>query len=362
MSEIKVNMLKTIDDSYSIVVDKGILSNAAFYCIKAVNVSRFVIITDTNVAKFYLKIVEDSFIKAGKKVLSYIYKAGEKYKNRKTKEEIEDFLLENKVDRTSCIITLGGGVTGDMGGFVAATFLRGLPFIQIPTTLLSQVDQSIGGKVAVDTPYAKNMIGAFYQPKLVLIDTDTLKTMPAEISLNGIGEVIKHSIISDAQLFEYLISNKENICKCDDGAMQFIVKRNCEIKRRVVEIDEKEMNIRKTLNFGHTLGHSIETLSDYKISHDECVIIGMYYESLAANEAGYLSEVDLQKIIKLLKEYMPLIKIPETVKTEDIIKKTYSDKKVKDGRVKYAIPVKIGEAKYDVEINESILLNVLNHY
>ena len=300
MTEIKVKLVKNIDDSYDIVIGKGIINELVSKIQNSVKSGQCLIITDTNVAKYHLETVKSILISAGYKILVYVFEAGERSKSRVVKEQIEDFMLENNVDRSSFILALGGGVTGDLAGFVAATYCRGIPFVQVPTTLLSQVDSSVGGKVAVDTPHAKNMIGAFYQPKLVFIDTETLQTMPNDLRLNGIGEIVKHGIIRDLSLFEFIEANVERIKNYDADIMTDIVARNCNIKRSVVETDEKESGLRKILNFGHTLGHAIEALSDYKIMHDECVLIGMYYETLCAVKKDFLDQKDAERIISVL--------------------------------------------------------------
>ncbi len=359
MAEIKVNLVKQIDNSYNIVIGSRILDQLPAQVKKVVNSKKIIIITDSNVAKYYLRQAESSFINEGFRVLTYIFRAGEKSKSRKTKEKIENFMLQNNVDRSSCVVALGGGVTGDMAGFVAATYCRGIPFVQVPTTLLSQVDSSVGGKVAVDTVHAKNMIGAFYQPKLVFIDTEVLRTIPLGLRLNGIGEVIKHGTILDAGLFDYIEANVDKIRNYDPEAMNIIVEKNCNMKRAVVEADEKEAGLRKILNFGHTIGHAVEALSNYKISHDECVMIGMYYEALCANSIGFLGSDDLDRIIALIKKFLPEIKIPKNIKKEEIIRKTYLDKKVSNGIVKYALPKKIGHTEYDIVIDEKIIKDVL---
>jgi 3-dehydroquinate synthase len=360
MTELRVNLKKTVDDSYDIVIGKGMLSGLPARLKRTVNSGLFAIITDSNVAGFYLEKLRSSFAVEGLKTLAYVFKAGEKSKSRKVKSEIEDFLLENNVGRNSCIVALGGGVTGDMAGFVAATYCRGIPFVQVPTTLLSQVDSSVGGKVAVDTPHAKNMIGAFYQPRLVMIDVETLETIPAGMRLNGIGEIIKHGIILDKDLFEFIENNAERIKNYDTAVLQDVVTRNCGIKRGVVESDEKETGLRKILNFGHTIGHAVEVLSRYRLSHDRCVMTGMYYESLCANAIGLLGDAELHRIAGLIKKFLPDPSVPKGIKPEDVVRKTYLDKKVKDGVVKYALPERIGKAGYDVVVDEQIIRQILS--
>jgi 3-dehydroquinate synthase len=356
--QINVKLVKQIDDSYKITIGKDLFSNISDRITSLVKSNTFVIISDSNVYPIYGEKIKNSLTEKGNKVLTVTFKAGEESKTRETKSQLEDELLKNKIGRDACIITLGGGVTGDMGGYVAATYQRGIPFVQIPTTLLSQVDSSIGGKVAVDTLFAKNMIGAFYQPKAVFIDISVLKSLPSHLRLNGIGEAIKHGIIFDEEYFSFIEKNVDKIKSLDEKTMTLLVKRSCEIKTVVVEKDEKESGLRQILNFGHTIGHAVETLSDYKILHDNCVCIGMNYESLIAYKIGRITKKEYDRIKNILKAFDLPFNIPENMKPVDIIAKTFLDKKVKNNKVKYVLPSKIGHADFGIEVSENDILKI----
>ncbi len=318
----------------------------------------FVIITDDNTDKLYAKTVEDSLKKENLTVHKISFPHGEKNKTRKTKEKIEDELISLKVNRDWCIIALGGGVTGDMAGFVAATTLRGIPFIQVPTSLLAMADSSIGGKVAVDHPLGKNLIGAFKQPKMVISDIATLKTLPKKELLNGLSETIKHALIADKEFVKYLKDNTEKILNLEEEPLLHIVQKNTEIKSKVVAEDEKESGARKILNYGHTIGHAIEVLSDFKMSHGEAVALGMYYEAKIAVEIGVMSKEDEEGQNNLLKD-MKLIKDLPQLDIEKTIEATRLDKKAREGQAEYSLINNIGECKHSIRVEESIIKKVL---
>lgn len=229
---------------------------------------------------------------------------GEEYKNAATLEMIYDGLLENGMDRGAFIIALGGGVIGDMAGYAAATFLRGIPFVQVPTTLLSQVDSSVGGKTGINHRLGKNLIGAFYQPRFVLIDLKTLDTLPEREYLCGLAEAIKYGVVLDGDLFEYFEQNRQSIKARDKGALEHIVAESCRIKADVVERDEREGGLRAVLNYGHTIGHAVETLSGYgEIKHGEAVAIGMAQIAAIACRRGYSSVSSFERIIKIISDF-----------------------------------------------------------
>jgi len=250
-----------------------------------------IVVTETNVNKYYKL-----------NLPTVIFPAGEKNKTRETKQKVEDELIGLGINRDGIIIALGGGVTGDIAGFVASTLYRGIGYIQVPTTLLAMVDSSIGGKVAVDHPKGKNLIGSFYQPKLVYIDVETLNTLPKKEILNGLTEIIKHSFVYDKDYLEYLEKNYQNILDLDKNVLIHVIKRSIEIKARVVEKDEKESGLRKILNYGHTIGHAIELLSNFKLTHGEAVALGMYFESKIAVELGIMNKHDCDRQNHLLKK------------------------------------------------------------
>jgi len=352
---IQVCLKKQIDDSYNIFVGKEILAAQINEIVKMVKANCYYIISDSNVYPFHGNTIKEELIKKGLKVFHYIFPAGEQSKNRQMKAMIEDDLIKNKAGRDSLIIALGGGVTGDMAGFVAATYQRGIPFVQIPTTLLSMVDSSIGGKVAVDTDLAKNMIGAFYQPKAVFVDVSTLKTLPEKIKLNGICEAIKHGIIFDAKYFDFITNNADKIKSLDEKVMIDLIIGSIKIKSFVVEQDEKEKGLRQILNFGHTIGHAVESLTNYTILHDTCVGIGIASESLIALKLGMINKSIFDKIIDILKSFDIPATIPKELNPDSIIEKTYLDKKTKSNVVKYVLPTEIGKVDFEVEVPESIV-------
>src|SRR3989337_2743866 len=276
MEMIRVNLSS---NSYNIYLDKGLLERIGDTLVKEKAPCKTLLITDTNIEKIYGNIVAESLIRNKFDVRIVSLKPGEDQKTLETAITLYDACFDHKLGRHSMIIALGGGVVGDISGFVASTFMRGIPFIQIPTSLLAQVDSSIGGKVAVNHPKGKNMIGSFYQPKAVFIDTETLSTLPAP----GLVEVIKYGVIKDAELFEYIEKSLYDILQLNHHALLKIIATSCQIKAHVVEEDEKEKHLRAILNYGHTIGHAIETVTNYKkYRHGEAVAIGMLYATRVA--------------------------------------------------------------------------------
>ncbi len=288
MRKIAVNLGK---NSYDIHIEKGILGRVGDY----VRAKKTAVITDENVDKYYGEKVMSSL---GGEVRKLVLPAGEETKSFAHLQRVYDFLLDFKITRSDRIVALGGGVIGDLTGFAAATVLRGVPYIQVPTSLLAQVDSSVGGKVAVNSPYGKNLIGAFYQPKAVLIDPDCLNTLDPRFFADGMAEVIKYGCIRDAALFERL--ERGGI----DGGMEDVIARCCDIKRSVVEVDEFDTGERMILNFGHTLGHAIENYYQYKnYTHGEAVAIGMYHISLIGEQKGVTPPGVAERIKAVLEKY-----------------------------------------------------------
>ncbi|MBA4311251.1 MAG: 3-dehydroquinate synthase [Chlorobiaceae bacterium] len=371
--KLHINLKKITDNSYDIIIGTK-LSSVAGEIAKWNDVSKYFIITDSNVRRLY----GNKFLKAlqSHNVEAFIISvpAGEKSKTRKTKDQLENKLLKLNADRSSLIIALGGGVIGDLAGFVAATLLRGIPFIQIPTTLLSQVDSSIGGKVAVDHPLGKNLIGAFYQPKKVYIDVDTLKTLPVKEFRNGMAEIIKYSAILDNKLFSFLENNQSRITihsasrqrraspQAGGGQASLIhlIYRCCELKKMIVEKDERETGLRRILNFGHTIGHAIESLSYYKLSHGEAVAIGMVAEAKISAALGLLKQSEVVRLNNLLQLYKLPTDIPSRMDRNKIVQLTYHDKKAQQGKVQYTLLNKIGKAIVGVTVPKNIVKRVLS--
>jgi len=304
---------------------------------------KIVVLTDTNVDKCQADKCMDSLKSYEGEIYKYVIQAGEKSKNLDTIKDIYKFLIDLKLDRDSTLIALGGGVVGDITGFAAATFLRGINFVQVPTSLLAQSDSSVGGKVGVDFYGSKNIIGAFYQPKFVYINVNSLKTLPKRELQAGLAEVVKHGIIQDIDFFYYIDENVDKIFAFNEDVMQYLAKVNCSIKGNVVEKDEKESGLRAILNFGHTIGHAIETVMDFRLLHGECVSLGMV---AAFKMAQYLEMVD-QDLVEKVSNTLEKIGLPvtlEDIDVEKVYKQMFFDKKMKGNKLTFVLPrKKIGE-------------------
>ena len=365
MHNIEVSLKKNIDHSYKIIIGKGILSNISDELAKKNLAHSYALITDSNVEELYgLKLYNE--LKTSLTKLDLIsFPAGEQNKNRVIKSYIEDHMLKNKFGRDSAIIALGGGVVGDIAGFVAATYNRGIPYVQIPTSLVACVDSSVGGKTAIDTKYGKNLIGSFHQPVLVYIDTNTLKTLSKKELKEGLAEVIKYGVIQESALFNYLEQNIKKIFDFDDDALDYIVTTSCKIKAEVVEKDEKESNLRKILNFGHTIGHAIEQLSEYKISHGEAISRGMVLEGKVALKLTGWSEKDQHNLVELFNKADLPTNLPMDMDIEQIVDIMKVDKKARKGSIEMSLPEKIGkmadvDSNYGIKVNDKLILSVLS--
>ncbi|MGQ3684367.1 MAG: 3-dehydroquinate synthase [Candidatus Loosdrechtia sp.] len=345
-------------NGYNIFINESFLENIGNILVDKVGPCRTLIITDENVGKIYGHVVSEGLEKNGFCVSDLLIKPGEDQKNLATMSVIYEACFEHKLDRNSLIVTLGGGVVGDIGGFAAATFMRGIRFVQVPTSLLAQVDSSIGGKVAVNHPRGKNMIGSFYQPRAVFIDINTLSTLPYAELVAGLVEVIKYGVIRDNELFEYLERNINDVLKLDRNALLKIIAASCSIKASIVGEDEKEKHVRAILNYGHTIGHAIEAFTNYeKYRHGEAVAIGMLYASKIAFEMELTNNTVFERQYALFKRMgLPLQK---EFRSEDIIELLYLDKKTVGGRLRFILPKKIGHVVISDDVTEDILLRVL---
>ncbi len=323
---------------------------------------KMALVTNPVVKKLYGQRVIDSLKDAGFLVMSIDIPDGEQYKNLDWANAVYTALLINSFDRKSTLVALGGGVIGDLTGFAAATFMRGVPFVQVPTTLLSMVDSSVGGKTGVNHPMGKNMIGAFYQPRKVLMDLGVLKTLPKEEFLSGMAEVIKYGVIRDASLFEYLEKYRERILALDSEALTHIIRRSCEIKADVVIRDEREGGLRAILNYGHTVGHAIETAEHYTMRHGEAVAIGMVYAARLAHKTGLCDASVPERVEKLIRSYgLPagLSALSRKHSATELMDTMQVDKKAEGGKVKFILPTKIGEFVITKEWNEQHLRELL---
>ena len=281
---------------YDIVIEKSFSRLSDEFNRLGVTGRKLCIVSDSNVARLYADDVAKELEKTGNKVFTYVFKAGEENKNLNTVEDVYEFLIQNHFDRKDMLVALGGGVVGDLTGFTAATYLRGIDFIQIPTSLLAQVDSSIGGKTGVDFRAYKNMVGAFHQPRLVYMNMNTLKSLPPVEFACGMGEVLKTGLICDADFYEYVLANHEAIRALDTAALAKMIRRCCEIKAGVVERDPKEQGERALLNLGHTVGHAVEKLKDFQLLHGQCVAIGLVAAAYISWKRELLTEEEYNRI------------------------------------------------------------------
>lgn len=309
------------------------------------------IVTERNVASYYLNEVQELLEPHCRQLEIFIFQEGEENKNLQTVNQLYRFLIQHEFDRKDMLIALGGGVTGDLTGFAAATYLRGIDFVQVPTSLLAQVDSSIGGKTGVDFQSYKNMVGAFYMPKLVYININTLKTLSDRQFHSGLGEVIKHGLIQDEDYYHWINENKEKIAKREPDVLAEMVEGSCKIKRAVVEEDPKEQGIRAYLNFGHTFGHSIEKLMDFRLAHGECVAIGAVLASEMSFRRGYISEEEYEGI-KNIFDYFEFPGVPAELDFHKIIEETHHDKKMEHGSIKFILLKEIGKAEIFRDVTE----------
>ena len=324
--------------------------------------TKICIVTDSNVAKFYSDEVKSLLNKLDSTIYMHVFEAGEASKNLDTLSKLYENLIKFRMDRNDLLVALGGGVVGDLTGFCAATYLRGIDYIQVPTTLLSQVDSSIGGKTAVDFMKYKNMVGAFYMPRLVYINVNTLKTLDSKQFSSGMGEVIKHGLIQDKDYYDYIIANKADIRNNTPNSLIELIYGSCLIKSRVVEEDPKEKGIRAYLNFGHTIGHAIEKLSNYSLFHGECVSLGMMSAFYISNQLGYISQEEIHKAKELL-EYFDL---KTSVNSDDfekneVLSATKSDKKMDNNHIKFVVLEEIGKAGIRRDISDEMLLDAIDY-
>ena len=345
--------------SYPIVIGSGLIKQATLILpyLKRKNVA---IITNTTVAPLYLEKLAQPLRDAGVSVLTIILPDGEAHKNSETLNLIYDALLKNRCERSTTLIALGGGVIGDLTGFAAATYLRGVPFIQIPTTLLSQVDSSVGGKTGINHPLGKNMIGAFYQPKLVLADIDTLNTLPKRELSAGMAEVIKYGLIRDEPFFNWLESNITKLMGLDNELITEAIYRSCQNKAQVVAIDEHETGERALLNLGHTFGHAIENAMGYGVwLHGEAVGAGMMLAADLSRRLNWLNSDDMARIKALLTAASLPIKAPN-LGIEKYLALMANDKKVENGQIRLVLQQGIGKAvitsDYDADKLKQVLI------
>lgn len=348
--------------TYRVTIARGALASIGEVARAMAPAHRYAIISDSNVAPRYAAAVAE---RLGAPSRLFAFAAGEAHKTRDTWAALTDDMLDAGFARDTAVIALGGGVVGDVAGFVAATFMRGVPFIQVPTSLLAMIDASIGGKTGIDTPAGKNLVGAFHQPAAVLADPDVLRSLPLEHQRAGLAEALKHGVIADAEHFDAVAAALRDIEACvERDAFTDLVARSIEIKAHVVRRDEREGGIRKILNFGHTLAHAIELRSDYRMLHGEAVAIGMVLESAIAERIGVADRGTEARIAAVVREAGLPASVPAGMSADEILAATRGDKKARGGRVEYALPARIGamageDSGWAIPVPEDVVLEVL---
>ncbi len=351
MKKIKINLGL---NSYQILIGSGLLKETGQRLKEIGSSDRLVIITNPIVQKLYGNSLNQALLKDGFKVTILPVADGEEQKSLETAGRLYTELSEAYTERGTPILALGGGVIGDLAGFVAATYFRGVPLVQIPTTLLAQVDSSIGGKVAVNHGQLKNKIGAFYQPRLVISDSSTLKSLPQGEFANGLAEVIKSAVIRDRDFFTFIETNLDKIKSLDEGVLEEVIFRSASIKAEVVAKDETDLGLRHILNYGHTIGHAIETVADFKINHGGAVAIGMLAAARISNKLGILGEDELARLRGVISGAALPTEIPDLDRGK-MLQAIGHDKKISGGKVKFILPKSIG----DVFITDQVSLSLV---
>lgn len=347
MNKIQMNLGP---NSYDIYCGKDTVKRLPVIIKNKYSSSQILLIVDNNISEYYKKEIEELTARIDNKVYIYIYSASENKKNLKEVNKIYEYLVDKKFDRNSLIIAIGGGITGDLAGFTASSYMRGIDFIQVPTTLLSAIDSSLGGKTGINFNKVKNIIGAFYQPKAVFIDLSFFKTLPVEELVCGIGELIKYAYITDNKTFKFIYNNLEKIFDLDEKVLNKIIQISVGFKSSVVQFDEKENGVRKILNLGHTFGHAIETEQNYKIKHGQAVVIGICCALYLANYKNLISDKDLEKLLTLPLKLRPYIKV-NLFNTGRIIELMKVDKKNSNQKINFVVPIKPGEVILDLNAN-----------
>ena len=343
--------------SYPIHIGSGLLDQADLYK-KHIKGTFTAVVTNETVAPLYANKVVKTLESIGQKVKLIVLPDGEAFKTWEVLQKIFDGLLENSADRKTTLVALGGGVIGDMTGFAAACYMRGIKFIQVPTTLLSQVDSSVGGKTGINHPLGKNMVGAFHQPQAVIADLDTLKTLPPEELAAGLAEVIKHGAIADHEFLSWIEKNQDALNNCDPAAMEYAVRRSCEIKSQVVAQDEKEGGIRAVLNFGHTFGHAIEAGMGYGAwLHGQAVGCGMVMAADLSVRVGLLSEAEATRLKKII-QALHLPTQPPKLGVNRFMELMSVDKKAEGGEVRYILLNGLGQAKIQT-VDDDLVIQTL---
>lgn len=359
----RINILYEKKPCYDIVFSKDFHGLAEELIGLGIKDRKVCIITDSNVSSLYGDEIMGILNGNCKKNVLFTFPAGEENKTLDTIKDIYTFLIQEKFDRKDLLIALGGGVTGDITGFAASTYLRGIDFVQIPTTLLAQADSSIGGKTGVDFDGYKNMVGAFYMPKLVYMNVGVLKTLDDRQFFSGFAEIMKHGLIKDGMFYEWLLEHMYEICDRDMDTLLEMVERSCNIKKLVVEKDPTEKGDRALLNFGHTIGHAIEKYKNFTLTHGECVALGAVAAAFISWKHEWLSKDEYYEIRDMFVPFNLPISI-EDIDPQEILKLTKSDKKMEGDSIKFVLLKKVGKAVIDRTVTDDDILNALSeiHY
>jgi len=364
---IRVPLTEQRDASYDIAIGPGLIAQVPALSRKYCPAAGYAVISDSHVGKLYGEKVVATLHDATLQAELFTFPAGEWNKTRETWALLSDRMLAAHFGRDSAVIALGGGVVGDLAGFLAATYLRGVPYVQIPTSLLAMIDSSIGGKTGVDVPAGKNLLGAFHQPRLVVADLSLLASLPPVQLSAGLAEAVKHGVIADAEYFAFLEKEHAAILAKDPGALERVVRRSVEIKAAVVAEDERDTGRRAILNFGHTVAHAIEATSKYEVLHGEAVAIGMAVEARLGEALGVTAKGTAQRVIHLLERFRLPVARPDGATVDQLIEVMRGDKKVREGEIRFALPTEIGVmhrdgggGRYTVAVEMSVARQVLS--
>jgi 3-dehydroquinate synthase len=361
---VPIRLRRTVDESHEIRIGRGLEARLSVDLRRRSLARRYVVVTDSHLARGPGRRLLGSLRRRGLHADLLIIPAGEAHKSRRVRDWLEDRLVDLGADRDTAIVALGGGVVGDLAGFVAATFHRGIPVVQLPTTLIGMVDSAIGGKTAINLKAGKNLIGAYHQPAAIYIDVDHLRTLPARQFRCGLAEVAKCGVVADAALFETLERQSERVLRRDPEVLSRLIEACCRIKARVVREDPREAGRRVVLNFGHTIGHALETLTRYRLAHGEAVAIGMVAEARIASRAGLAPPGLAVRLAALLRRLGLPTAIPVRVAPGAILSVARRDKKARQGHIAYALPARLGamahaSGTYGIRIADALVLEVL---
>lgn len=359
MSEHILNVKREGDFSYPIYFEEDFSRLSEGLRKEGLSEKTFCIVSDSHVAPLYLNEVQNALRDVSDNVFSFVFDAGEKSKNLNTVQDLYISLIQHGLDRKGILIALGGGVVGDLTGFAAATYLRGIDFVQVPTTLLAQVDSSVGGKTGVDFQQYKNMVGAFHQPRLVYMNMTTLKTLPDAEFACGMGEVLKTGLICDKELFRAVCAKYKELKACKDlPLLSSAIRRCCEIKAGVIERDPKEQGERALLNLGHTIGHAVEKLKDFQLLHGQCVGIGLVAAAYLSMNRGLLTREEYKEICEGCRLFELPLKV-DGLTAEEILQATKKDKKMEQGQIKFILMDGIGKSFIDKTVTDEEMKNAI---